>query len=177
MNEGKRQFYQIEGLLEYLKAGKKDKNVNTIDTNILISEGLKLFQNTIEDNEINIIQANLHSIECDKNDAIQVFQNVLSNAIKFSIIKEKPIQITIKSTLKNDFVLFEITDSGIGFDMQYHDQMFEVFKTLSTDDKQKGPGIGLSICKKIIKHYNGDIWAISKPNQGATFYFTFPKSV
>lgn len=177
VSEGKRQFHQIEGLIEYLKAGQTDKNITVNDSNILVGEVLESFQNTIETNKINIIQTDLHPIQCDKNDAIQVFENVLSNAVKFSINKNESAQIYIKSTIEREFIVFEIKDSGIGFDMQYNDQMFGIFKTLSADDKQKGSGIGLSICKKIVKHYGGDIWATSKPNQGATFYFTFPKSV
>jgi light-regulated signal transduction histidine kinase (bacteriophytochrome) len=60
--------------------------------------------------------------------------------------------------------------------MEFHDQMFGIFKTLSSEDRQKGSGIGLSICKKIIKSYDGQIWAKSKTDEGSIFYFTLPKT-
>jgi light-regulated signal transduction histidine kinase (bacteriophytochrome) len=128
----------------------------------------------IEEKNINIFTSVLPNVMCDANDFKQVMYNLISNAVKFSNPTQQSV-IRIQCLSKEDFYEFSVKDNGIGFEMKYHDQLFGIFKTLSSEDRQKGSGIGLSLCKKIINNYGGQIWAESVIGQGSTFYFTIPK--
>ena len=173
VKEGKRQFEQIEGLLNYLKADQEDKDIRPVDTNIILNEILTSLRGVIQEKNIDIIGNDLPTILCDSNDIEQVLYNLVSNAVKFTH-PFRSSTINIQAIEKNGFYEFSIKDNGVGFDMQYHEQLFGIFKTLSSEDRQKGSGIGLSICKKIIRNYDGKIWAESEIDVGSTFYFTFP---
>lgn len=171
--EGKRQYQQIEGLLDYLKVGRKEKQITTIAPYDLTNEVLLSFRQDMNAKQAQAIVHPLPSITCDPLDFKQIIHNLISNALKFASEKRPP-QIEVSGKKNNDWILFTIKDNGIGFDMTYHDQLFEIFKTLSVEDRQKGSGIGLSICKKIVQNYNGKIWATSIQGVGSTFYFTLP---
>jgi len=101
----------------------------------------------------------------------QVFQNLISNAIKFRKQDTNP-EITISAEKINDFVRFAISDNGIGIHSKSFDRVFNIFQRLHTSDKYEGNGIGLANCKKIIEMHNGEIWIESTLDQGTLFYFT-----
>lgn len=173
VKEGKRQFEQIEGLLNYLKADQEEKNIKEINPNEILNDILVSLRGVVEEKSIQIIKNDLPNIYCDASDFEQVMYNLLSNAVKFSDPFKKST-ISIQAIQNNGFYEFSIKDNGLGFEMEYHEQMFGIFKTLSSADRQKGSGIGLSICKKIVNNYGGKVWAEAIPNEGSTFYFTFP---
>ncbi|MBS1493729.1 MAG: PAS domain S-box protein [Bacteroidetes bacterium] len=106
----------------------------------------------------------------------QVWENLISNAIKYSSKKEK-IQIVIGSQAENDFVKYFITDNGVGFNMDYADKLFNVFQRLHSEEEFEGIGVGLAIVKKIVTKHGGSVFAEGKENEGATFYFTLPDGV
>jgi signal transduction histidine kinase len=104
----------------------------------------------------------------------QIFQNLISNALKYSRAGLKPV-IDIRAEMKEDEWLFSVRDNGVGFDMKYHDQIFDAFKRLHTRDTP-GSGVGLSICRNVVELYGGRMWAESAPGSGSTFCFTVPVS-
>lgn len=174
-NEGKRQFQQIEGLMNYLKVGIKEEEIEIIAVEQLVNEITDSLKGITEENHVTINISTLPQVVCDASDLKQVLYNIISNAIKFSIQSSDKPTVTIKGEEQiNDF-LFSIQDNGSGFDMKFHDQIFGIFKTLSADDRQKGSGVGLSVCKKIVSNYGGKIWAESVIDVGSTFYFSIPK--
>ena len=173
VKEGKRQFEQIEGLLNYLKADQREKDIVSIDTNNVLDEILISLRGMVEEKRIIIERSELPIVRCDASDFEQVIYNLVSNAVKFTH-PFRPSRISINAIEKSGFYEFSVKDNGVGFDMEYHEQLFGIFKTLSSEDRQKGSGIGLSICKKIIQNYGGKIWAESEIDIGSTFYFTFP---
>jgi PAS domain S-box-containing protein len=103
----------------------------------------------------------------------QVWVNLISNAIKYSKYKSET-RIKITSTSKDDKIIYSIKDWGAGFDMEYYDKLFGVFQRLHSQDEFLGTGIGLAIVQKIINRHYGTVWAESKLDGGAKFYFSLP---
>ena len=101
----------------------------------------------------------------------QVFQNLISNAVKFNDKEKRLIEIDVFE--KNSFYQFSIKDNGVGIDKKYHDKIFKIFHSLN--DNKESSGIGLSIVKKILNIYYGEIWLESELNIGTTFHFTLKK--
>ena len=103
---------------------------------------------------------------------LQVFQNLITNAIKFH--GQKPPEINISSHKGEGEWTFAIKDNGIGIKSEHQKQIFDVFKRLHTREEYLGTGIGLSIVQKIITHHDRRIWVESEPGKGSVFYFTIP---
>ena len=115
----------------------------------------------------------LPTIVADGTQLMQLFQNLIGNAIKFRKAEETP-HIHIGVQRQEDQWLFSVADNGIGFDPQFAERIFVIFQRLHTRDEYPGSGMGLAICKKIIECHRGRIWVEAVPGQGATFYFTIP---
>lgn len=112
----------------------------------------------------------LPTLKVDKTQFLQLFQNFISNAIKFRRDETPKIHLGVK---KIDIGwLFSIEDNGIGIESQYYDRIYDIFYRLHTKEEYPGTGIGLPICKKIIHRYGGQIWVESELGRGSTFYFT-----
>lgn len=103
----------------------------------------------------------------------QVFVNLISNAIKYSRLKENPM-IKVGGSLEGDEAIYFVKDNGVGFDMRYVDKLFEVFQRLHRVSDFEGTGIGLAIVKRIVTRHGGRVWAEGKVNHGAIFYFALP---
>ena len=101
----------------------------------------------------------------------QVLQNLIANGIKFTK-KGVPPVIEINCVIQKDYWQFEVKDNGIGINKEFNDKIFKLFQRLHTAAQYEGTGIGLSLCKKIIKQHGGEIWVESKEGEGSTFYFT-----
>jgi light-regulated signal transduction histidine kinase (bacteriophytochrome) len=103
---------------------------------------------------------------------IQLFQNLIGNAMKYH--GEKTPEIQISATRGKDEYIFAVTDNGIGIDKKHHDRIFTIFQRLHSREEYEGTGIGLAISLRILQKHRGIIWTESVLGQGTTFYFTIP---
>jgi light-regulated signal transduction histidine kinase (bacteriophytochrome) len=116
----------------------------------------------------------LPAVKGNKTQILQLFQNIIGNAIKYRSNMAPVIDISFEE--EKSFYKFAISDNGIGIDPKFFHKIFIIFQRLHNRDEYSGTGIGLAICKKIIDKHGGKISVASTPGQGSTFYFTLPKS-
>jgi signal transduction histidine kinase len=174
-----RMKHLIEGLLEYSKLGKS-KTLQLVDCNTLI-QNLKLdLSNVIQRTNSKLIVGDLPKIQGLELELRLLFQNLISNGIKFKKSETTPIvEINCVKIPNVDNPLqgvhqFSIKDNGIGIEEKYFSRIFAIFQRLHSREEYEGTGIGLAHCKKIVTAHKGDIWLESKVGEGSTFYFTIP---
>lgn len=109
-------------------------------------------------------------LQADREGLMQVLRNFIANALKFSRRAEPP-RVRIEGRRVGTGYRFAVADNGIGFDMRYHDRIFEIFHRLQNGDDAGGTGIGLALAARAAERLGGRVWAESAPGQGATFYF------
>lgn len=160
----------IADLLNYSRLNR-ESNITEVDLNDLLSSVLHNLSSVIKEKEALIYVENLPVIHADETQMIQLFQNLLSNAMKFTEPEIKPT-IKISCERLDHHWLFAVADNGIGIESQYAERIFVVFKQLHTKAKYNGTGIGLAIAKKIVERHGGRIWFNSEPGKGSVFYFT-----
>jgi len=163
----------IIDLLEYSRINKNDDTYEQVDCNKVLKEVLDNMHNSIQDNNAIIYVGPLPTIKANYSQMIQLFQNLISNAIKFK--SEKPLQINISAKITENGYLFSVQDNGIGMEQKYSDKIFQIFQRLHSTKQYPGTGIGLAICLKIIQRHEGKIWMESEPDKGTTFFFTIKK--
>ncbi len=171
LNRVKRMHNLIEGILRYSRLGRSEEDLTEVDLNQLVTDVIDSISPP-ENIHIKII-SHLPTISCEKTRITQIFQNLLSNGIKYM---DKPEgTITISSLDKLDHWEFSVADNGPGIEEKYFDKIFQIFQTLKARDEFESTGVGLTVVKKIIEMYNGTIWLKSKVGEGSVFFFTFPK--
>jgi PAS domain S-box-containing protein len=165
----------VTGLMEYARIGKRD-DVKDIDCNQVLNDVLTDLSVKINNTKADITVENLPIIRGYETYIRLLFQNLISNAIKFNKENTKP-QIKIKFSETTKEWKFSVKDNGIGIEAKYIDQVFIIFKRLNNDTLYRGYGIGLAHCKKIVDIHNGEIYVKSTINKGSTFSFTISKNL
>ena len=161
----------IDDLLTFSRMKRKKVKRSSVKANDLIGQ----IVNEIFYDSKHVIQIdNLPEIYVDEQMMNHVFVNLISNAVKYSSKQKKP-QITISSSETESEHVITIEDNGVGFKMEYYDKLFQVFQRLHSESEFEGTGIGLSICDKIMKAHDGEIWADSEEGKGSIFYLKFKK--
>lgn len=163
----------IMDLLEYSRVGSNPKRNEEVDLNSVLQELKEVFHRSSEETGAIINVDTMPVIKGNRTLLFQLFQNLVSNAIKYHG-NEAP-QIDISSVEEEDHYLFEVKDNGIGIDPAFHDKIFIIFHRLHSRSEYSGTGIGLAICRKIVELHNGKIWVESEPGKGSKFFFTIPK--
>lgn len=168
---GSRMQNLIEDLLTYSRTGTGDQTWMSVDLNQTVVQVQLDLQSEIAESGAKITVHDLPQLLLNPKEIHQLFQNLIANAIAYS---DNPPQIDISVTAQGEEWLFAIEDRGFGIAPEFQSQIFEVFQRLQSDDLFPGSGIGLAICQKIVRRYEGIIWVESEVGRGSTFYFTLP---
>lgn len=168
----KRMELLIEGVLHYSRIGRIQEEPIAVNMNKLVMETIELLSPpksmTIQ------MGSHLPVMWGDKTRLGQVIQNLLSNAIKFMDKPQGIIHVTCYEDV--DFYRFCVSDNGPGIPEKDFDRIFQIFQTLQSRDTYESTGIGLTLVKKIVELYGGQVWVVSKLREGSEFYFTLPKT-
>jgi two-component system, chemotaxis family, sensor kinase Cph1 len=162
----------IDDVLAYSNVDKLGIAFQVTEVETALSRALSNLRQRIAETNAIITHDPLPTVMADETQLIQLFLNLIGNAIKFRSDQSPNIHINAKRL--EDEWLFSVQDNGIGLDMQFSDRIFVIFQRLHTRDEYPGTGMGLAICKKIVECHRGRIWVESQLGQGATFYFTIP---
>jgi PAS domain S-box-containing protein len=163
----------INDLLAFSRVGTRGKEFAPVALEHVLELVEKNLQVTIEETRALITHDPLPQIMADNSQMVQLFQNLIENAIKFRGQTSPKVHIGAKR--QADSWLLSVRDNGIGFEAQFAERIFIIFQRLHTRNEYSGTGIGLAICRKIVERHGGRIWVESHPDEGATFYFTMPK--
>jgi PAS domain S-box-containing protein len=164
----------IQDLLTYSRIGTRGKTLQPVAAEQVLQQALKNLQIALEESHAEISHDPLPTIMADEGQLVQLLQNLVGNALKFH--REQALRIHVGVQAADDQWLFSVADNGIGIDPAMREAIFIIFKRLHTREAYAGTGIGLAMCKKIVERHGGRIWVESEPGQGATFYFTIPKT-
>jgi light-regulated signal transduction histidine kinase (bacteriophytochrome) len=174
--DGARRMRQIIlDLLEFSRVGRIEEEPEIIDLNQLVAEVCTLQSKRLREKNAEVNFSDLPEIQGYRTPLIQVFQNLISNAVKYSKESIAPV-VNITSRESAAYWEFSVQDNGIGMEADHFDKIFVIFQRLHTKDKFSGSGIGLAIVKKIIENLGGKIWVESELGNGTTFFFTLKKS-
>ncbi len=155
----------LRGILDYWRLAEPAEAAAVCDSEAILETALQNLQGAIVTHDV------LPKVACPAGLMLQLFENLLGNAVKYRAAR--PLEIHISATPEDRYWKFSIADNGIGIKPEYLSKIFGMFKRLHRDE-YPGVGIGLAICKRIVERYGGRIWAESQPGQGATFHFTLP---
>ncbi|MEN0004012.1 MAG: ATP-binding protein [Bacteroidota bacterium] len=165
----------LTDLLDYAKLGNEQIPEKVVDLDQVANNSLFNLRNAIEqaNAEVLLPEQPLPKVIGHQTQLMQVFQNLVGNAIKFH--SDLPPLVKIDFQEKEEHYLFSIHDNGIGIPTGKQEQIFKMFARLNDSTIYEGTGIGLATCKKIIERHGGKIWVVSEPEHGSTFYFTLPR--
>jgi len=173
ISEALRMGQLIDALLNFSRLNRLPLKQEIVSSKELVSKALALLQDAQAGRSVEITVGELPSTMGDSVLLLQVWVNLLSNALKYT--NPRPVsKIWISGQQEGSEVIYFVKDNGVGFDMKYADKLFGVFQRLHTKDEFEGVGIGLSLIQRIVLRHGGRVWAESQVNEGATFYFALP---
>lgn len=162
----------VDDLLDYTRAGSTLKKTDGVNVSEVIEEVVENLKAQREESGAEITYDQFPTLSADRNHLVQLFQNLIGNAISYRSEKRPPkIHISVEATKFKGWT-FAVRDNGVGFDMKHATEIFQMFKTMNSAGK--GTGIGLAICKKIVEAHGGKIWVNSVIDEGTTFSFVLP---
>jgi light-regulated signal transduction histidine kinase (bacteriophytochrome) len=161
---------QITDLMAYCRVQDEDQPRKLVDSKSICDEAISNLLGAITESAAVVTQSGLPTLPADRALLIQLFQNLIGNAIKFCADKSPTVAIACEQ--KSNEWLFSVKDNGIGIDPKRATEVFDIFRRLHSQSEYQGTGIGLAICKKIVECHGGRIWVESTPEQGSTFFFT-----
>jgi PAS domain S-box-containing protein len=175
--DGAERMHQlINDILVFSRVATRGQPFAPVDTRAVFDRALSSLGAAIRESGAEITHGELPTVQGDEGQIVQLFQNLIGNAIKYRKNQEPP-RIRVAAALAGpDAWRFSVQDNGIGFDPKFAERIFQIFQRLHTESEYSGTGIGLAICRKIVERHGGRIWVESAPGNGSTFYFTLPKA-
>jgi light-regulated signal transduction histidine kinase (bacteriophytochrome) len=169
-----RMWNLINGLLTYSRVGMRGKRLEPTDCETALSQSLDNLTVAMEENGAVVTHDALPMVMADNSQLVQLFQNLIGNAIKFR--GKEPPRVHVSASRNGNGWIFSVRDNGIGIAPEYAERIFVIFQRLHGREEYPGTGIGLAICQKIVERHGGHIWVESEVGKGATFYFSLPAS-
>lgn len=166
---------QITGLLEYSRTGRQAIHLIDVDTSKMVHSIVAGLCVNPTEPAVTVHVGDLPIVRSDREALFRVFQNLISNAIKYRS-QVNPV-IEVMADQESDAYVFRVRDNGIGFDPKHAEEIFSMFKRLHTREEYSGSGMGLAICRRLIERLGGHVWAESELGKGATFSFTIPRTL
>ena len=176
MSNSRRMGQLIDDLLAFSRLGRIEINSHDIDMKEMVEKIVEEIRSGDKNMKIETEVDLLPKVKGDISMLQQVWINLVSNAVKYSLKKES-VKIKIGSYKEKNEQVFFVQDNGVGFDMKYSSKLFGVFQRLHSVEEFEGTGVGLAIVQRVISRHGGRVWADAKVNEGATFYFTLPEKI
>ncbi len=173
LEAAKRMGQLIDDLLTFSRMGRVEMLSRKVNMNELVKEVVSEFEEETAGRKIDWVVQELPSISGDPSMLRVVFENLISNAVKFTRAREKA-RIEIGGRTDGKEATFYVRDNGAGFDMAYVDRIFDVFQRLHSRSEFEGTGIGLANVKRVVERHGGTVWAQGELDEGATFYIALP---
>lgn len=164
----------LDGMIEYLTVTGRNATPAPVDLNASLNEALENLRASIDESQAEVRAAPLPVVQGDEHQLVHLFQNLVSNAIKFRN-RERPV-VTISCEPNGDAWHVAVRDNGIGIPQAFTERVFELGRRLHTREEYPGTGIGLALCKRIVERHGGRIWAESHEGQGSTFHVLLARS-
>jgi PAS domain S-box-containing protein len=168
----KRMRALIHDLLAYARVGSQGKKLTPTDCDAVAERALGHLEAAIGESGAEVTRQTLPVVEGDESQLVQLFQNLIGNAIKFR--GHQPPRVHVSARRNGHEWIFSVRDNGIGIDPQYAERIFVIFQRLHNRREYAGTGMGLAICKKIVERHGGRIWVESQPGNGCAFCFSIP---
>jgi signal transduction histidine kinase len=169
----KRMQQLISDLLAYSRVTTRGKAFQRTDVEEVLSTAIGNLRMAIEESDAQVIHDPLPTVTADAGQLVQVFQNLVGNAIKYR--KDDPPRVHISARQQNGQWVVSVQDNGIGIEPKYFDRIFAIFQRLHGKGQYSGTGIGLALCKRIVERHRGEIWVESEPGKGSTFFVALPE--
>ncbi|HEY3398506.1 MAG TPA: PAS domain-containing protein [Armatimonadota bacterium] len=167
-----RMHHLIQDLLAYSRASAVRQSLRPVASEVAVRQATADLRQVMEATGAHLEYGELPEVQADLAQLTRLFQNLLSNALKFH--GEAPPEIFIEAERSGHDWLFRVRDNGIGISAAFIDRIFVIFQRLHTREEYTGTGVGLAICKKIVERHGGRLWVESEPGSGTTFFFTLP---
>jgi PAS domain S-box-containing protein len=162
----------INDLLSFSRVGTRGGKFVPTHLEVPLQQALRNLHSSLQSVQAGVTHDPLPTLQVDATQLMQVFQNLIGNALKFR--GEQPPQIHVGASQQNGRWVLSVRDNGIGIEPQYYERIFQLFQRLHTRKEYPGTGIGLAICKRILERHGGAIWVESQPGEGSTFFFSIP---
>ena len=162
----------IEGLLAYSRIGSGGAEMTPTDLDNVFQTVVQQLQDDIDQADAVVVSDPLPSVMGDRIQLVQLFQNLIENALKVRASGRPRVYVSVKP--RGQHWVFSVQDNGIGIDAKFAESIFEVFRRLHDSETYSGTGMGLVICRKVVDRHGGRIWLDRRGGQGSTFFFTLP---
>jgi light-regulated signal transduction histidine kinase (bacteriophytochrome) len=164
----------ILDLLAFSRVGARGHELVTVESAEALQRAMQQLEGAMNESHAQVEVSSLPRVKGDVDQLVQLFQNLMGNAIKYRGVE--PVKIAIDAHANGNAWEFSVRDNGIGIEPQYFEKIFVLFQRLHTREEYPGTGIGLAICKKIVERHGGRIWVESTVGKGTAFHFTLPRS-